>query len=81
MPQPLPSGLPASLNDSLEIRSAYSRILRSERASRSNTDHNIREQKLMHARILGYLIREGPSMRASEYVAREVNDCRDDDDD
>jgi hypothetical protein len=36
----------------------------------------IREQKLIHARVLGYLILEAPSIRASEFVAKEVNACR-----
>jgi hypothetical protein len=33
----------------------------------------------MFARILGYLILEGPSTHAKEYVAQVVNKCRDDD--
>src|SRR5579863_10277433 len=79
MARPLPSKLPDTLTTSSEIRLAYSRILRSERASPFITDHNIREKKLMHVRILSYLIREGPSMRASEYVAQGVNACQGDD--
>jgi len=78
MPQPLPSQLPESLNQSdiiSEIRSAYSRVLLLEQAA-ADADRNIREQKLVHARILGYLIWEGPSMRASEYVAKQVNSCQ-----
>ena len=38
---------------------AYSRILLLERAAHSNTDHEIREQKLVHARVLGYLSSKG----------------------
>jgi hypothetical protein len=33
----------------------------------------------MCARILGYLILEGPSMHAKEYVAQGVTKCRDGD--
>ena len=36
----------------------------------------IRAQKFIHARVLGYLILGGPPMRASEFVAKEVNACR-----
>ena len=80
MSQPLPSQLPESLNRSdvvSEIRSAYSKILLLEQAATADTNHNGREQRLVHARILGYLILEGPSIRASEYVAKEVNSCQD----
>ena len=81
MPQPLPSQLPESLNHSdvtPEIRSAYSRTLLLEEAA-ADADRKVREQRLVHARILGYLIREGPSLQASEHVAKEVNSCEDDD--
>ena len=84
MPQPLPSQLPEHLNYSdvvSEIRSAYSRILLQEQAAcleSLDVDHKVREQRLVHARILGYLIREGPSICASEYVAEQVNLCQDD---
>jgi len=81
MPQPLPLQLPESLNHSdvvSEIRSAYSKILLLEQAA-ARADRNVREQRLFRARILGYLIREGPSMRASEHVAKEVNSCQDND--
>jgi len=84
MPQPLPAELPKHFNTSAEdaesaIRPAYSRILLLERAAHSNTNHEIHEQKLVHARVLGYLIVEGPSMQASEFVAREVNACQSED--
>jgi hypothetical protein len=36
-------------------------------------------KKLVHARILGYLIREGPSTKAKECVAQDVNSCSNDD--
>ena len=81
MPQPLPFQLPDSLNDSdvvSEIRSAYSKILLLEQAA-ADADPKLREQRLVHARILGYIIREGPSIRASEHVAKEVNSCQDND--
>ena len=80
MPEPLPPTIPESLNTSLHIPSAYSKILRLEKASDdSHFKREIRETKLVHARILGYLIREGPSTRAKEFVAQEVNFCQNDD--
>ena len=84
MPQPLPAELSECFNISdenaeSEIRPAYSKILLLERAAHSNANREIREQKLIHARVLGYLILEGPSMRASEFVAKEVNACRSED--
>jgi hypothetical protein len=45
----------------------------------ADADPKLRELRLVHARILGYLIREGPSIRAIEHVAKEVNTCRDND--
>jgi hypothetical protein len=81
MPQPLPSQLPESLNhsDSIsEIRSAYSKILQLEKAA-ADADREVREKRLIYARILGYLIREGPSIQASKCVAEEVNLCEDND--
>ena len=77
MPQPLPSTLPESLNTSPHILLAYSRILQLEKASDYNRED--RETRLICARILGYLIREGPSSKAKERVAQEVNSCLDDD--
>ena len=77
-PQPLPSTLAESLSSS-EICLAYPKILWLEQVSNSNTNHDIREKKLMCARILGYLILEGPSTHAREYVAQVVNKCQDDD--
>jgi len=58
---------------------AYSKILRLEKASDYHSDRDIRGNKLIHARILGYLIREGPSTMAKERVAQEVNSCQNDD--
>ncbi|KAH9026393.1 hypothetical protein EDB85DRAFT_1851218, partial [Lactarius pseudohatsudake] len=37
-------------------------------------------QKLVHVRVVGYLIREGPSLTASEFVAKEVNLYEEDED-
>ncbi|KAH9066837.1 hypothetical protein EDB87DRAFT_1588491 [Lactarius vividus] len=34
----------------------------------------------MHVRILGYLIREGPSLTASEFVAEEINSYEENED-
>jgi hypothetical protein len=79
MPEPLPSTLPESLNASPQISLAYSRILLLEKASNSHTDRVARTKKLIHARVLGYLIREGPSMQAKERVALEVISCQNDD--
>ena len=66
--QSLPIELPESFNTSdkiLEIRSAYSMTLFLEHAASSNTDPKIRERNLIHARVLGHLLREVPSMLAS----------------
>lgn len=78
----LPTVLPESFNTSgkiLEIRSAYSMTLLLEHAASSNPDPNIRERKLIHARVLGHLLREAPSMRARENVADQVNSCQNND--
>lgn len=80
MSQPLPLTIPESLNTSSHIPLAYAKILRLEKApENSHSKHEDHEKKLIHARILGYLIREGPSMQAKERVAQEVNSCRNDD--
>src|SRR6266404_4693708 len=93
-PKPLPSTLPRRLEDSKEIKDAYPKILKIEqtisamipKVEESTSPDTVLETstlmrinlKLMHIRVLGYLIREGPSMKASEYVANEVNLCHDD---
>ena len=80
--QSLPTVLPESFNTSdkiQEIRSAYSMTLLLEHVASSNTDPKIRERKLIHARVLGHLLREAPSMRASENVANQVNSCQNND--
>jgi hypothetical protein len=74
--------LPESFNISnkiLEIRSAYSMTLLLEHAASSDTDPKVRERKLIHARVLGHLLREAPSMHANENVANQVNCCQNDD--
>ena len=74
--QSLPTALPESFNTSdkiQEIHSAYSMTLLLEHAASSNTDPKIRERKLIHARVLGHLLREAPSMHATENVANQVN--------
>ena len=79
MPQWLPPQLPEYLNHSdkvSEIRFAYSKILLLEKQAAAVADPKLHDQKLIHARILGYLIREGPLIQASEHVATEVNLCQ-----
>jgi len=80
MPQPLPPTIPESLNTSPHILLAYSRLLRLEKAYYSHSNREVCEKKLVHTRILGYLIREGPSTKAKERVAQEVNSSQKDDD-
>jgi hypothetical protein len=80
--QSLPTVLPESFNTSdkiVKIRSAYSMTLLLEHAASSNTDPKIRGRKLIHARVLGHLLREAPSMRATENVADQVNSCQNND--
>jgi hypothetical protein len=80
MPQPLPPTIPESLNTSPDIHLAYSKLLQLEKAAdHSHSNREVYEEKLVHARILGYLIREGPSTKAKERVAQEVNSCPNDD--
>src|SRR6266850_4268656 len=80
MPQPLPPTLPESLSTSPHIHLAYSKLLQLENAADySHSNPEVREKKLVHARILGYLIREGPSTKAKECVAQDVNSCSNDD--
>ncbi len=75
MPQPLPSNLPLHFEDSKEINDAYSKILTIEQDTSVMT-HSL-ETKLMRVRLLGYLIREAPSIKAREYIAAHVNRCPD----
>ena len=79
MSQPLSLTISESQNLPSHILSAYSKILRLEKApDYSRSKHEVREEKLIHARTLGYLIREGPSTQAKDRVAQEVNSCRND---
>ncbi|KAH9175942.1 hypothetical protein EDB89DRAFT_1847074 [Lactarius sanguifluus] len=77
----LPDDLPARFGHSEGIRKAYSTLLNIQgviSASDIGTTKASRgshERKLMHVRILGYLILEGPSLVASESVAEDVNSC------
>ena len=80
--QSLPTALPESFNTSdkiLEIRSTYSMSLLLEHAASSISDPKLCERKLIHARVLGHLLREAPSMRATENVANQVNSCQNND--
>jgi hypothetical protein len=68
----LPLELPSHLRDkSAQITGAYAAVLDLEQTS----GHEIDRRKLMYARILGYLILEGPSDQARATVAREVASC------
>ncbi|KAI0283131.1 hypothetical protein BGY98DRAFT_1113164 [Russula aff. rugulosa BPL654] len=72
--QSLPTVPPESFNTSdkiQEIGSAYSMTLLFEHAASSNIDPQIRERKLIHARVLGHL-REAPSMHATQNVANQT---------
>ncbi|KAH9031324.1 hypothetical protein EDB85DRAFT_2089767 [Lactarius pseudohatsudake] len=86
----LPDNLPDHLDDSKKIeaiRKAYSTLLKIQEGisasdiGTTKASRESREQKLMHVRILGYLIREGPSLTASEFVAKEVNKVPEGDED
>ena len=79
-PKNLPKDLPEYLTHSdkvSEIRDAYSKILLLEKQADAITDPKIRDQRLIHARVLGYLILVGPSIQASEHIAKDVNKCTD----
>ncbi|KAH9080585.1 hypothetical protein EDB83DRAFT_2284635 [Lactarius deliciosus] len=86
----LPDDLPARLGDSKKIEAickAYSTLLKTQEAistsdiGTTKASRESRDQKLMHVRILGYLILEGPSLTASEFVAKEVNELPEGDED
>ncbi|KAH9004547.1 hypothetical protein EDB86DRAFT_3240513 [Lactarius hatsudake] len=85
----LPDNLPARLGHSEkieEIREAYSTLLKIQEAisasdiGTTKASHESHDQKLVHIRVVGYLIREGPSLTASEFVANEVNSSEGDED-
>jgi hypothetical protein len=79
---PLPelSELPPRLHDFPSIVGAYPQILNLERNEQAaySRDPSDRGKRLIYARILGYLILEGPSDHARVAVALEVNACNDD---
>ncbi|KAH9074788.1 hypothetical protein EDB83DRAFT_1871336 [Lactarius deliciosus] len=88
-PVPLPDNLPPhlGLSNKIEgIRRAYSTLLKIQKSISSSSfigTRVSREQqrlKLMRVRVLGYLILEGPSLTASEFVAEEVNSYKEDED-
>ena len=73
----LPSELPVCLKDvSPTITGTYSILLELKRSISDEPD----SQRLMYARILGYLILEGPSDQARVTVAQEVVSCLNDND-
>lgn len=74
---PLPE-LPPRLHNSSTISGAYPQILELERelqAAYSREPSDDGGKKLMYARILGYLILEGPSDEARIAVGLEVHAC------
>ena len=74
---PLPE-LPPHLQSFPSILRAYPQILnleRNEQAAYSQDPSTKQWKRLINARILGYLILEGPSDHARETVALEVNAC------
>jgi hypothetical protein len=74
---PLPE-LPPRLHNSPSILGTYPQILnfeRNEQAAYSRDPSADRGKRLIYARILGYLILEGPSDQARVAVALEVNAC------
>ena len=72
---PLPK-LPAHFQNSPSIFGAYPQILILEKNEQAAYDRNPSDRKrLIYARILGYLILEGPSDCARVAVALEVNAC------
>ncbi|RDB30147.1 hypothetical protein Hypma_012344 [Hypsizygus marmoreus] len=64
----LPTELPTRLQNSATIRRAYPTILSLEQAAHNHVD----SRRLIYARILGYLLLEGPSDQARTTVASEV---------
>ena len=77
---PLPE-LSPRLQNSPSILGAYPQILnleRNEQAAKIRDPSADRKKRLMYARIVGYLILEGPSDQARVTVALEVNACNGD---
>ena len=74
---PLPE-LPPRFHNSPSISSAYPQILHLEKSELVAYSHDPSAdggERLIYARILGYLILEGPSDQARTAVAQEVNAC------
>ncbi|CCL99836.1 uncharacterized protein FIBRA_01860 [Fibroporia radiculosa] len=67
----LPVDLPARLMLSPTIRGAYTFILQFEASAKNHSD----PKQLIYARILGYLILEGPSDDARETVVHDIVSC------
>ncbi|KAF9474037.1 hypothetical protein BDN70DRAFT_936954 [Pholiota conissans] len=74
IPLPQPREI-TSLLDFPTISDAYRTVLTLENSILTDPD----QRKLIHARILGYLLLYGPSLYARESVAREVASCEGDD--
>lgn len=68
LPTDLHIRISLSASDISEVKKAYSSILELEQTSPN-------AENLIHARILGYLIREGPTKEAVMYVTSEVRSC------
>ncbi|RDB27559.1 hypothetical protein Hypma_003853 [Hypsizygus marmoreus] len=67
----LPRQLPARYEESATMNSAYSIILKLETKENSN-------RAVMYARILGYLLLEGPTDEARSAIANEIVSCKND---
>ena len=67
----LPAELPNRLSNSPAIRGSYPIILRLEQSAKTHPD----PKRLMYARLLGYLMLEGPSDGARVAVTQEVLSC------
>ncbi|KAF8500041.1 hypothetical protein BU17DRAFT_59091 [Hysterangium stoloniferum] len=73
----LPQELPARLQNSSTIKGAYTMVLEMEAAAKSTPlrkegDDSERKKLLVFARVVGYLLLEGPSYEAAIAVALEV---------
>ncbi|KAF8521724.1 hypothetical protein BU17DRAFT_75396 [Hysterangium stoloniferum] len=73
----LPDKLPARLQKSATIKGAYPMVLEMEATAKSTPlgkrgDDSERKKRLVFARVVGYLLLEGPSDQARKTVALEV---------
>jgi hypothetical protein len=70
--QPLPTNLHTRIHldpsDASDVELVYISILKLERDALNSTDRT-------KARVLGYLIREGPSTESVMHVTKEVRSC------